>query len=40
MAMSAIQALKREKRIKPDDCFIDDEWMKSNSKEADRRIGF
>lgn len=30
MASSASDALKKEKTISPDDCFIDDEWVKQN----------
>ena len=39
MAKSAIDALKKERQIKADDCYIDDEWRKSNE-EKTVSIGF
>lgn len=39
MASSAAEALKIERKYRPDDCWVDDEWMKNN-REASSAIGF
>lgn len=38
-ATSAIGALRKEKSIRSDDCWVDEEWMKEN-KEDTRVVGF
>ncbi len=38
-ATSAIDALRKEKKIKPDDCWIDSEWQKNNC-DINKDIGF
>lgn len=30
MAQSASEALKKEKRVRADDCWLDEEWSKNN----------
>ena len=40
-ANSAAEALRKERRIKPDDCWIDDEWRKANIEESSgKEMGF
>ncbi|TXG76600.1 hypothetical protein E6Q11_04335 [Candidatus Dojkabacteria bacterium] len=39
-AKSAQQALKREKHIKADDVWIDDEWKRDKAFEGSSDIGF
>lgn len=38
-ATSAQQALKKEKKVTPDDCWIDENWWKANQYPKDA-IGF
>lgn len=38
-ATSAINALKAEKKIKPDDCWVDEDWKKSQDYSG-KPIGF
>lgn len=40
MATSMQQALRKEKRSKPDDCWIDEEWKKDNPNQLVSAIGF
>ena len=40
MATSAQQALKRERSMRPDDCWVDETWIKDNPKELISAIGF
>jgi len=40
MATSCQQALKKEKRSKPDDCWVDDDWKKNNENGLVSAIGF
>jgi hypothetical protein len=40
MATSAHDALKRERRYRPDDIFIDDDWRKENPNRLESAIGF
>lgn len=40
MATSAHQALKLERRHRPDEVFIDDDWRKENSTLMVSAIGF
>lgn len=40
MATSVSHALRLEKKVPPDDCFVDDEWMKANPKHHGRQVGF
>lgn len=40
MASSAHEALKKERRIRPDDCWVDDEWKKENPNQLTSAIGF
>ena len=39
MATSAHQALKMERKMRPDDVYVDDDWKKEN-KELSSAIGF
>jgi hypothetical protein len=40
MASSAHEALKRERRIRPDDCWVDEDWKKENPDQLQSAIGF
>lgn len=42
MADNAFQALKKEKKHAPDDCWVDEDWRKENRspKQLESAIGF
>lgn len=40
MAKSAHEALNKEKRTRPDDVWLDDEWKKENPNQLVSAIGF
>lgn len=40
MATSAHQALKKERRVRPDDVWVDEEWAKQNPTQLVSAIGF
>lgn len=40
MATSAHDALKRERRYRPDDVWVDDDWKKENPNQLQSAIGF
>jgi hypothetical protein len=40
MAKSAQEALKKEKKQDADDCWVDEEWRKSNTDKLAQAIGF
>ncbi len=40
MAKSVSEALKKERRTRPDDCWVDDEWKKENPNQLTSAIGF
>lgn len=40
MAASAHEALKRERRFRPDEVFLDDEWQKKNPDQLESAMGF
>lgn len=40
MAKSAHEALKQERRVRPDDVWIDEDWKKQNQDELVSAIGF
>lgn len=40
MAENAQDALRKEKNIKPDDVWIDEEWKKNNMDIQSKEIGF
>lgn len=40
MAKSASDALKNERRFRPDEVFLDDEWMKQKGTNLQSAIGF
>ena len=40
MASSVSEALKLERRAKPDDVFVDDEWRKNNEDKVASEMGF
>ncbi len=40
MASSASTALKKERRIRPDDVYIDDAWAKNNDTQLVSAVGF
>ncbi len=40
MAKSAQDALKKERRVRPDDVWVDDEWRKENPNVLVSAIGY
>jgi hypothetical protein len=40
MAKSCQDALKKEHRHRPDDCYIDDAWLSAHGKDLSSAIGF
>ncbi len=40
MASSAQDALRKEKNIKPDDCWVDEDWRKNTKDKLAEVIGF
>lgn len=40
MAKSCQEALRKEKKVKPDDCWVDEDWKKDNEDELVSAIGF
>lgn len=40
MANSAAQAIRKEKRFKPDDVWIDDKWIEQTTRDNPPAIGF
>lgn len=40
MAKNAHEALKKERRTRPDDCWIDDDWKKDHQEQLVSAIGF
>jgi hypothetical protein len=40
MARSAQEALRKEKRVKPDDVWVDEDWKKENPNALESCIGF
>ena len=40
MAKSVQEALRKERKTKPDDCWVDDEWKKENPNQLVSAIGF
>ncbi len=40
MATSAQQALRKERKVRPDDVWIDEDWKKDNQTELVSAIGF
>lgn len=40
MAKSAHDALKKERRTRPDDVWVDEEWKKDNPNQLQSAIGF
>lgn len=40
MAVSAAQAIKKDKVTPVDDCWVDDEWKKGNEGRLENAIGF
>lgn len=40
MASSAQHALTRERRSRPDEVFVDDNWVKDHSDQLESAIGF
>lgn len=40
MAKSAHDALKKERRVRPDDCWICEEWKKMYPEQLESAIGF
>lgn len=40
MASSAHEALKKERRVRPDDVWVDDEWKKEKGNRLESAIGF
>jgi len=40
MAASAKEAIKKERRIIPDDVWVSDEWLKENKNELTSQIGY
>lgn len=40
MAESAAQALKKKKRIRADEVWLDDDWKKAHAESENGKIGF
>lgn len=40
MAKSASEALRKEKKVRPDDVYIDGDWQKDNNEHLVSAIGF
>lgn len=40
MAKSASEALKKERRVIPDDVWVSDEWLRENKNELTSAIGY
>lgn len=40
MAKSAAEAIKKERRIIPDDVWVSDEWIKENKSDLTSAIGY
>lgn len=40
MAKSAHEALKLERKVRPDDCWVDEDWKKENPDKLVSAIGF
>lgn len=40
MAKSADEAMRKERKVKPDDIYVDDSWIKDNPNKLESAIGF
>ena len=40
LAISASEALKKERRYRPDEVFIDDDWRKEKGNRLESAMGF
>lgn len=40
MADSVAQAVRKEREVAVDDCWVDEAWMKDNSEASGKIIGF
>lgn len=40
MAKSASDALKKERRLKADECWVDEKWIEQQNKDNSPAIGF
>lgn len=40
MASCASEALRKERRVRPDDVWVDEEWIKNNPTQLISAIGF
>ena len=40
MASSAKEALRKERKVAADDCWVDDDWRKNNTDNLASAIGF
>ena len=40
LAKSAEEAIKKEYKYRPDDCWLDEDWKKSQEKQLESAIGF
>lgn len=40
LASNALEAIKKEKFVKPDDVFVDDEWKRGQVNQLTESIGF
>lgn len=40
IATSAYEALKKERRVRPDDVWVDEDWRKENKFNQESAIGF
>lgn len=40
MVTSAHEALKVERKYRPDDCFVDTDWMRENPNKLESAFGF
>ena len=40
MAKSASEALRKERKYRPDDVYVDDAWLNAHGKDLSSAIGF
>jgi hypothetical protein len=40
MAKNIHEALKKERKTRPDDCWVDEDWKKDNPNQLQSAIGF
>lgn len=40
LAKSVHEALVKERKVRPDDCYVDDDWKRENPNQLESAIGF